>query len=397
MVAGLGALYALILAAAPVRSFFDLELLSAGQWFLCLLYVAAGLVLAALAWRLPYIQVLEAPDAAEPRARAGAHEPAPPEIGSRCRARTRGRRTKIVATIGPATRSVEIMAELIRAGADVLRLNFSHGTRDEHAENIAMAREASEVAGREVGLLGDLPGPKLRIDEVEGGVVELQTGSEVTLDDRRGGRRRRPPARVVGGASIGGSRGRGDLSRRRPDPAPRRADTTSDEIALRGRGRRPGRLTPGAERAGHRRAAAGGEPNGPRLGRLRRQAAARPARGLVRASGRGPAAGRAARPSRRRRHPADREDREAAGGRERRGDHPRRVRRDHGRARRPRHRAPDRAGADGPEAAARARRHATRARRSPPRRCSPRWSPRRDPPAPRSPTSPPPSTREPMR
>jgi pyruvate kinase len=92
-----------------------------------------------------------------------------------------GRRTKIVATIGPATRSVEVMTELIRAGADILRLNFSHGTRDEHAESIARAREASEIAGREVGLLGDLPGPKLRIDEVEGGIVELPTGSHVTL------------------------------------------------------------------------------------------------------------------------------------------------------------------------------------------------------------------------
>ena len=61
MVAGLGALYALILAAGPVRDFFDLQLLSAGQWFLCLLMVAAGLVVAALAWRLPYIQALEAP------------------------------------------------------------------------------------------------------------------------------------------------------------------------------------------------------------------------------------------------------------------------------------------------------------------------------------------------
>jgi pyruvate kinase len=73
------------------------------------------------------------------------------------------------------------MTELIRAGADILRLNFSHGTRDEHTEVVAAAREASEIAGREIGLLGDLPGPKLRIDEVEGGVVELPTGSHVTL------------------------------------------------------------------------------------------------------------------------------------------------------------------------------------------------------------------------
>ncbi len=91
------------------------------------------------------------------------------------------RRTKIVATIGPATRSVEKMTELIRAGADVFRLNFSHGHRDEHVANVAMAREASALAGAEIGLLGDLPGPKLRIDEVEGGVVELQAGSELSL------------------------------------------------------------------------------------------------------------------------------------------------------------------------------------------------------------------------
>jgi pyruvate kinase len=91
------------------------------------------------------------------------------------------RRTKIVATIGPATRSVETMAELIRAGADVFRLNFSHGGREDHDANVAMAREASQVAGREVGLLGDLPGPKLRIDEVEGGSVDLRAGSELTL------------------------------------------------------------------------------------------------------------------------------------------------------------------------------------------------------------------------
>ncbi len=96
------------------------------------------------------------------------------------------RRTKIVATIGPATRSVERMAELIRAGADVFRLNYSHGTRDEHRDNVAMAREASEAVGREVGLLGDLPGPKLRIDEVEGGVVDLREGSELTLTTGEG-------------------------------------------------------------------------------------------------------------------------------------------------------------------------------------------------------------------
>ena len=88
---------------------------------------------------------------------------------------------KIVTTIGPATRSVEGMIELIEAGADVFRFNFSHGTRDDHAENVAMAREAAERSGKEVGILGDLPGPKLRIGDVEAGIVGLRPGSEIVL------------------------------------------------------------------------------------------------------------------------------------------------------------------------------------------------------------------------
>jgi pyruvate kinase len=120
------------------------------------------------------------------------------------------RRTKIVATIGPATRSVETIAELIRSGADVFRLNFSHGSREDHAATVAMVREASQVAGREVGLLGDLPGPKLRIGEVAGGVVELQSGSRVTLmiDEELGTGARLPiswaglPAAVSEGEEI---------------------------------------------------------------------------------------------------------------------------------------------------------------------------------------------------
>jgi pyruvate kinase len=91
------------------------------------------------------------------------------------------RRTKIVATIGPATREVETMAELIRAGADVFRLNFSHGSQDEHAQNIARAREAASHAGREIALLGDLPGPKLRLGDLPGGVVDLIPETEVAL------------------------------------------------------------------------------------------------------------------------------------------------------------------------------------------------------------------------
>ena len=91
------------------------------------------------------------------------------------------RRTKIVATIGPATRDAGTMTELIDAGADVFRLNFSHGTSDDHSENVAMAREAARRTGKEVGILGDLPGPKIRLGEVEEGIVGLRPGSEITL------------------------------------------------------------------------------------------------------------------------------------------------------------------------------------------------------------------------
>jgi pyruvate kinase len=100
------------------------------------------------------------------------------------------RRTKIVATLGPATRNPEILAGVIKVGADVLRLNFSHGTRESHAELIAIARQAAERAGREVGLLGDLPGPKLRLGDIEGDVLQLRHGQSLVLTTAGGPGRR---------------------------------------------------------------------------------------------------------------------------------------------------------------------------------------------------------------
>ena len=95
-----------------------------------------------------------------------------------------GRRTKIIATIGPASWDEEVLRRLIEAGADVLRLNFSHADRDRHARTIESIRAASQRAGREVAILGDLPGPKLRIGELRGDVTELQTGMHVQLTPR---------------------------------------------------------------------------------------------------------------------------------------------------------------------------------------------------------------------
>jgi pyruvate kinase len=91
------------------------------------------------------------------------------------------RSTKIVATVGPASSEPEILARMIAAGMDVARLNFAHGSREQHAETAATIREASERAGRDVAILGDLPGPKLRIGPVAGGVAELGRGTRVVL------------------------------------------------------------------------------------------------------------------------------------------------------------------------------------------------------------------------
>ena len=91
------------------------------------------------------------------------------------------RRTKIVATLGPATHNPEILTGLISVGADVLRLNFSHGTREDHARLVDMARTAAKKAGREVGLLGDIPGPKIRLGDLEGDVMHLRNGQDLTL------------------------------------------------------------------------------------------------------------------------------------------------------------------------------------------------------------------------
>lgn len=91
------------------------------------------------------------------------------------------RRTKIVATIGPASRDPEILVRMVEAGMDVVRLNFSHGTHAEHAETVQLVRTAAGRAGRPVAILQDLPGPKLRIGHVTDGRIDLQRGSKVTI------------------------------------------------------------------------------------------------------------------------------------------------------------------------------------------------------------------------
>jgi len=97
------------------------------------------------------------------------------------------RRTKIVATIGPASDEPDTLARMIEAGLDVARLNFSHGTVQEHAQTAERVRTAAGRAGRPVALLQDLPGPKLRIGALIDDVVELKPGDRVTFTGENDG------------------------------------------------------------------------------------------------------------------------------------------------------------------------------------------------------------------
>ncbi|MBV8911991.1 MAG: pyruvate kinase [Acetobacteraceae bacterium] len=94
----------------------------------------------------------------------------------------RRRRTKIVATLGPASSSPEVLSRLFYGGADVFRLNFSHGTHDDHLARIKMIRALEASTGRPIGILADVQGPKLRVGRFGGGRVTLQTGQQFRLD-----------------------------------------------------------------------------------------------------------------------------------------------------------------------------------------------------------------------
>src|SRR6201995_5671463 len=94
------------------------------------------------------------------------------------------RRTKIIATVGPASWDLGVLEQLIAAGADVFRLNFSHAGPDKQAQTIETIRKASATLGRQVAILGDLPGPKLRIGSIRDDYAELETGMHVTLTPR---------------------------------------------------------------------------------------------------------------------------------------------------------------------------------------------------------------------
>jgi len=119
----------------------------------------------------------------------------------------RRRRTKIIATLGPASGSMEVLTRLFQAGADVFRLNFSHGSHADHAVRFAMIRELECKFDRPIGILADVQGPKLRVGRFSAGRVHLQTGQTFRLDlNATPGSAQRvnlPHPEIIEAASIG--------------------------------------------------------------------------------------------------------------------------------------------------------------------------------------------------
>ena len=92
------------------------------------------------------------------------------------------RATKIIATLGPASEKPEVLRDMIRAGLDVVRLNFSHGTVADHLARHNLVRTISAEIGREVGIMADLQGPKIRVGKFANGKVQLKEGAPFILD-----------------------------------------------------------------------------------------------------------------------------------------------------------------------------------------------------------------------
>ena len=92
------------------------------------------------------------------------------------------RRTKIVATLGPASSDAGVLSRMIDAGLDVVRMNFSHGTAAEHRRRVELVRSIARKAGRAVGVLVDLQGPKIRIGKFKNGKITLAVGAKFVLD-----------------------------------------------------------------------------------------------------------------------------------------------------------------------------------------------------------------------
>src|SRR5690349_23649517 len=92
------------------------------------------------------------------------------------------RSTKIVATLGPSSSDPAVLERMVRAGVDVVRLNFSHGTADDHLKRAELVREISRKVGHTVAIMCDLQGPKIRVGKFKDGKVTLEKGQRFVLD-----------------------------------------------------------------------------------------------------------------------------------------------------------------------------------------------------------------------
>ena len=95
------------------------------------------------------------------------------------------RATKIVATLGPASSAPDVLERMLRAGVDVVRLNFSHGTAQDHIDRARLVREIAQKVGKPVALMADLQGPKIRVGKFAEGKVMLEPGAAFVLDAQR--------------------------------------------------------------------------------------------------------------------------------------------------------------------------------------------------------------------
>ena len=260
------------------------------------------------------------------------------------------RATKIVATLGPACSDPAVLQRMLAAGVDVVRLNFSHGNgRTITSARARMVREAAHKLGREIAIMADLQGPKIRVGKFADGKVDARGRPAVRPRRRMRARRRQARRPRLQGAAAGrraaapcccSNDGLIQLvveARRRPAD---RHQGRAGRRAVEQQGHQPAGRRPDGARAdgqGHGRREDGGDARGRLPRRLVPEEQGRHVHGA-------PAAAR-----RRRQCAADRQDRARRGDRRAGGDH-RRVRRHHGRARRPRRRSRQRGGAGPAEA-----------------------------------------------
>lgn len=119
----------------------------------------------------------------------------------------RSRQTKILATLGPSSSDKDAIRDLVKAGADVFRLNFSHGTAKDHGKRVQAIREIEQELGRSIGIVADMQGPKLRVGSFQGGAINLHEGMRLRfdLDEALGDETRvqLPHPEIIGAVDLG--------------------------------------------------------------------------------------------------------------------------------------------------------------------------------------------------